>query len=126
MEYAMTAPSFEKDLKPIFAKYVEDMKNVVVASAGGSRKLDLWDYAIVKMFSYEIQVAIHGYDYLRDGSLRPGAHPLPKRGGQPGEYVKFAPHPMPLQPDNWPVDWVRLPQDAIDTYDQWVVARMPA
>ena len=35
MEHAMTAPSFEKDIKPIFAKYVEDMKNVVVASAGG-------------------------------------------------------------------------------------------
>jgi hypothetical protein len=69
-------------------------------------------------------VAIHGYDYLRDGSLRPGANPLRQRDGNPDEYVKFAPHPMPLQPDDWPAEWVRLPQEAIDLYDQWVSAGM--
>jgi hypothetical protein len=122
----MTAPSFAKDIKPIFAKYVDDMKKIALASSSGTRKLDLGDYESVKFFSYQIQVAIHGYDYLRDGSLRPGAKPLLKRGGKPDEYVTFAPHPMPLQPDDWPVEWVRLPQEAIDVYDQWVLEGMLA
>lgn len=125
----MTTPSFQKDIKPIFAKYVQDMKNIPLASSSGTRSLHLGDYESVKSFAQQIQFAIHGYDFLprtTPPTLRSGAKPLPKPGGQPGEYVTYVPHPMPDNPGNWPQDLVRLPQEAIDTFDAWITAGMPA
>jgi hypothetical protein len=126
-------PSFEKDIKPIFAKYVQSMKEVKVADDRGTRLLLLDDYQSVCSFATKIQRAIHGYDFLpatlsAPPQLRPGARPLPLPGGKPGEYVlpKDVPHPMPDNPLNWPAEMVRLPQVAIDTFDAWIAAGKPA
>jgi hypothetical protein len=121
----MAARSFQRDIKPIFAKYVDDMKDIVLATPTGTRALHLGNYDSVKFFAYQIQVAIHGYDYNRDGTTSvPESKRLRKRGGQPGEFVTSAPHPMPDNPQNWPVELIRLPQEAIDTYDQWIADGM--
>lgn len=125
----MTTPSFKTDIIPIFAKYVDDMKDIPVASSSGTRRLQLDDYECVKSFAQIIQFSIHGYDYLPrtdPPQLREGARPLPKPGGKPGEYVTYVAHPMPDNPGGWAVDLVRLPQEAIDLYDAWVAAGMPA
>ena len=125
----MTVPGFKNDILPIFAKYVADMKDIPLATNTGTRALRLDDYDSVRSFATEIQFAIHGYDYV-PGSypprLMPGARPLPKPGGKPGEYVSYVPHPMPDNPSNLPTEAVRLPQEAIDLFDAWVAADMPA
>lgn len=113
----MGAPtSFKRDVQGLFSRYVADMNKVKLnnPSAPGVRLLRLNDYASVKDFHYQIQVALHGYDYdSRSGTWLVGpAHRLPKRGGKAGEYVQSAPHPMP--PDG------AMPQEGIDIFDQWV------
>jgi hypothetical protein len=108
--------SFKRDVQGLFSKYVADMDKVQVTSPGpsGIGRLRLNDYESVKAFHYQIQVAIHGYDY--DGRnntwLVTAAHRLPATDGGKNKYVQSAPHPMP--PDG------RLPQEAIDIFDQWV------
>lgn len=115
----MSALSFEKDVKCIFAKYAADMCKVKLASPSGTQVLQLGNYESVKLFYYEIQVAIHGYDFDREGNQRvTNEQLLPVRGGLPGEFVKSAPHPMPVDGP--------LPQEGIDIYDQWVRDGMPA
>ncbi|ETX03907.1 MAG: hypothetical protein ETSY2_31890 [Candidatus Entotheonella gemina] len=117
--------SFERNIKPIFAKYADDMKDVQVSAPTGTSRLYLNDYDSVKSFYYEIQVTIHGYDYNRDGTPAvPVEKRLPKRGGNPGEFVTSAPHPMPPNDYGWPVELIRLPQDGIDAFDQWVADGM--
>ena len=69
------AITFENKIKPMFAPYVNCMKNVVVADEEGTENLDLGNYEIVKRFHHIIQVAIHGYD---EGSTAP--HPMPPGG----------------------------------------------
>ena len=109
----MSALSFEKDVKCIFSKYVADMDRIQLASPSGTRVLQLGNYESVKLFYYEIQVAIHGYDFDNEGKQRVANNQLlPVRDGLPGEFVKSAPHPMPI---NGP-----LPQEGIAIYDQWV------
>lgn len=113
----MGAPtSFKRDVQGLFSKYVADMNKVKLSNpaASGVRLLRLNEYASVKDFYYQIQVALHGYDYdSRNGKwLVSAAHRLPKRGGKAGEYVQSAPHPMP--PDG------AMPQEGIDIFDQWV------
>lgn len=123
----MTKPSFTKDIIPIFAKYVQDMKNIPISDDQGTLSLRLDDCASVRRFATKIQYAIHGYDFLpgtNPPKLRPGAKPLPKPGS-PGEYLTYVAHPMPDNPANLAVDMVRLPQEAIDLFDAWVAAGMP-
>jgi hypothetical protein len=124
----MTVPGFKNDILPIFAKYVADMKYISLDKTG-TPVLLLDDYDSVRSFATEIQVAIHGYDYVRGSNpvaLIQGARPLPKPGGKPGEYLTYVPHPMPDNPSNLPTEMVRLPQEAIDIFDAWVAAGMPA
>lgn len=110
----MSEISFKRDVKGLFSKYVDDMKKVSLPlpDSSGTAKLYLGDYDSVKTFHYQIQVALHGYDYdSRSGTWRvPERQRLP--AAEPGEFVQFAPHPMP--PDG------RLPQEAIDLFDRWV------
>ena len=113
----MSAPkSFKRDVQGLFSKYVADMNKVKLnnPSSSGVRLLRLNEYASVKDFYYQIQVALHGYDYDgASGTWRVSAeHRLPQRDGKPGEYVRSAPHPMP--PDG------PMPQEGIDIFDQWV------
>ena len=113
----MSAPkSFKRDVQGLFSKYVADMNKVKLnnPSSSGVCLLRLNEYASVKDFYYEIQVALHGYDYdsRSEAWLVGPEHRLPKRGGKPGEYVQSAPHPMP--PDG------AMPQEGIDIFDQWV------
>lgn len=108
----MTALSFKNDVKSLFSKYLADMANVKLANETGTYTLMLGDYESVKRFAYEIQVAIHGYDYGRDGNLVEGAVPLQKRDAPEGTFVTSAPHAMP--------PYGRLPQQAINLFDQWV------
>ena len=118
----MTTVIFEQDIKPIFAPYVGCMKNVVLGDAEGTEHLDLGNYDIVKRFHYQIQVAIHGYDYV-DGKLRPGAQSLyVKEGKDKGEPVKKAPHPMPPSPPDGPG---RLADADIKKFDDWITIGMP-
>lgn len=113
----MTQVTFDEDIKPIFANYVGCMKNVVLSDESGTENLDLSNYDIVKRFYYQIQVAIHGYDF-ENNKPRPGANPLQvKEGKDKGQYV-VAPHPMPPRRD--PNQDPRLAQKDIDLYDQWV------
>ena len=111
-----TPKSFKRDVQGLFSKYVADMNKVKLnnPSSSGVRLLRLNEYASVKDFYYQIQVALHGYDYDgASGTWRVGAaQRLPKRDGKPGEYVQSAPHPMP--PDG------PMPQEGIDIFDQWV------
>jgi hypothetical protein len=113
----MSKLSFEKDVKCLFAKYIDDMKNVKLSTPGGTQTLYLGSYESVKQFYYEIQVAIHGYDFNQGQQMVPTSQLLPLRGGQPGQYVTSAPHPMPPQP---PVGGGSLPAQAIAIFDQWV------
>lgn len=110
------ATSFKRDVQGLFSRYASDMSKVKLSnpSSTGVRQLYLNDYDSVKAFFYQIQVAIHGYDYdSRNGRWRVSeAHRLPKQGGAKGEYVQSAPHPMP--PDG------AMPQEGIDIFDQWV------
>ena len=113
----MSAPtSFKRDVQGLFSKYVADMNKVKLnnPSSSGVRLLRLNEYASVKDFHYQIQVALHGYDYDgASGTWRVSAeHRLPQPDGKPGEYVRSAPHPMP--PDG------PMPQEGIDIFDQWV------
>ena len=108
----MSALSFEKDVKGIFSKYVADMDKIKLATPSGTHLLQLGNYESVKLFYYEIQVAIHGYDFADGVQVVADNQLLPVRGGLPGEYVKSAPHPMPMD--------AALPQEGIDMYDQWV------
>ncbi|NDI85699.1 hypothetical protein [Undibacterium crateris] len=106
--------SFKDDIKCLFSKYATAMSGVKLASESGTKILQLGDYESVKFFYYQIQVAIHGYDYDRKNSkwvVKPEER-LPVRGGQQGEFVKEVAHPMP------PAG--KLPQEAINLYDQWV------
>ncbi|MES2674014.1 MAG: hypothetical protein V4660_07210 [Pseudomonadota bacterium] len=113
----MSQLSFQRDVKCLFAKYIDDMKDVKVASKEGSRSLQLGSYDSVKSFYYKIQVAIHGYDFDRDGNPLVATQHLLMDRDNPGHYVKSAPHPMP--PESPDGDG-RLPQTAIDIFDQWV------
>lgn len=113
----MSAPtSFKRDVQGLFSKYVADMNKVKLnnPSSSGVRVLRLNEYESVKDFHYQIQVALHGYDYdsRSDTWLVSAEHRLLVRGGRAGEYVRSAPHPMP--PDG------PMPQEGIDIFDQWV------
>ncbi len=108
----MSALSFEKDVKCLFSKYVADMCKIKLASPSGTQVLQLGNYESVKLFYYEIQVALHGYDFVDGVQVVADNQLLPVRGGLPGEFVKSAPHPMPIDGP--------LPQEGIDIYDQWV------
>lgn len=109
--------SFMRDVLVLFFKYANDMQNqappITAPNGAGLKILYLNDYASVKQFHYAIQVAIHGYDRDSDGKWRvPPAQRLRKQGGGAEDWVASAPHPMP--PDG------RMPQQAIDIFDQWV------
>lgn len=118
----MSKLSFERDIKCLFAKYIHDMKNVNLSSTEGTESLLLGSYESVKFFHYKIQIAIHGYDFGSNGlPLVAEKHLLSDRSN-PGHYVKSAPHPMPPRP---PDGDGRLPQEAIDIFDQWVKDGMP-
>lgn len=113
----MSAPtSFKRDVQGLFSRYVADMNKVKLnnPSSSGVRVLRLNEYESVKDFHYQIQVALHGYDYdsRSDTWLVSAEHRLLVRGGRAGEYVRSAPHPMP--PDG------PMPQEGIDIFDQWV------
>lgn len=113
----MSAPtSFKRDVQGLFSRYVADMNKVKLnnPSSSGVRVLRLNEYESVKDFHYQIQVALHGYDYdsRSDTWLVSAEHRLLVRGGRAGEYVRSAPHPMP--PDG------SMPQEGIDIFDQWV------
>lgn len=113
----MSAPtSFKRDVQGLFSRYVADMNKVKLnnPSSSGVRVLRLNEYESVKDFHYQIQVALHGYDYdsRTDTWLVSAEHRLLVRGGRAGEYVRSAPHPMP--PDG------PMPQEGIDIFDQWV------
>lgn len=105
--------SFKHDVQGLFSKYVTDMQDIKLATKQGTPQLLLNDYDSVKALAWKIQVSIHGYDYdaRNDRWLVDEPHRL---RDEKGEYVKSAPHPMP------PEDRGRLPQEAIDIYDQWV------
>lgn len=111
-----TPKSFKRDVQGLFSRYVADMNKVKLntPSSSGVRLLRLNEYASVKDFHYQIQVALHGYDYDRDSGtwLVSAEHRLPQPGGKAGEYVQSAPHPMP--PDG------PMPQEGIDIFDEWV------
>ncbi|WP_019644872.1 hypothetical protein [Novispirillum itersonii] len=87
-------PGFEQDIRPIFARYVACMKNVVLTDEDGAAEMDLSSYDCVVRFHQPIAVAITGY--------RPGS---------------TAPHPMP--PGGTP-----LPDAQIDLYLKWVETGM--
>ncbi|MED5596809.1 hypothetical protein [Janthinobacterium sp. P210006] len=113
----MSAPtSFKRDVQGLFSRYVADMNKVKLnnPSSSGVRVLRLNEYESVKDFHYQIQVALHGYDYdsRSDTWLVSAEHRLLVQGGRAGEYVRSAPHPMP--PDG------PMPQEGIDIFDQWV------
>lgn len=111
----MSALSFKRDIKGLFSKYVDDMVRVKlpVPQGRGTRTLHLGDYESVKTFYHQIQISIHGYDFDADkGWLVPPEQRLRVENGGPDEFVSSAPHPMP--PDS------RMPQEAIDIFDQWV------
>lgn len=111
-----TPKSFKRDVQGLFSRYVADMNKVKLnnPSSSGVRLLRLNEYESVKDFHYQIQVALHGYDYdsRSETWLVSAGHRLLKRGGKAGEYVQSAPHPMP--PDG------PMPQEGIDIFDQWV------
>ena len=113
----MSKLSFEKNVKCLFAKYIDDMKDVNVSSNKGTQSLLLGNYESVKEFYYKIQVAIHGYDFDRNGVPLVATRHLLADRNNPGKYVTSAPHPMPPEP---PQGDGRLPQYAIDIFDQWV------
>ncbi|MFZ6770932.1 hypothetical protein ACO0LM_28080 [Undibacterium sp. Di26W] len=106
--------SFKDDIKCLFSKYTAEMDKVKLATESGTQTLHLGNYESVKFFYYQIQVAIHGYDYDRANGkwLVKSEERLPVRGGKYDEFIKAAPHPMP--PSG------KLPQEAINIYDQWV------
>jgi len=106
--------SFKRDVKGLFSKYAADMKAVVLPLPDGSGTgiLNLGDYDSVKLFYYPVQVAIHGYDYDDNVRSTLSDAQLLRDPADASQFVTSAPHPMP--PDN------RLPQQAIDLYDQWV------
>jgi hypothetical protein len=108
--------SFKRDVQGLFSRYVADMNKVKLSNPAstGVQRLYLNDYASVKAFAWQIQVAIHGYDYdsRNEKWLVDAGHRLRKPGGGEGQYVMSAPHPMP--PDG------RMPQEGIDIFDQWV------
>jgi len=123
----MAKLSFAADIIPLFAKYVEDMKDVQVNTGTGTHALNLSDYDSVKYCHIQIQQAIHGYDFLPNTNppqLRAGASPLPNPNGRPGEYLTYVAHAMPLNVSGGPDELVRLPQEAIDTFDAWIVDGM--
>jgi hypothetical protein len=107
--------SFQRDVMGLFYKYAADMAQVSINTPEHKLRIPvLNDYQSVKNFHYQIQIALHGYDYDAGSGewLVPEAQRLPSNGGQPGEWVMSAPHPMP--PDG------RMPQLGIDLFDQWV------
>ncbi|HEU4818331.1 hypothetical protein [Janthinobacterium sp.] len=108
--------SFKRDVQGLFSRYVADMNKVKLSNPAstGVQRLYLNDYVSVKAFAWQIQVAIHGYDYdsRNEKWLVDAHHRLRKPGGGEGQYVMSAPHPMP--PDG------RMPQEGIDIFDQWV------
>lgn len=81
-------PGFEKDIRPIFARYVACMKNVVLTDDDGAVEMDLSRYDCVVRFHHPIAVAITGY---RPGSTAP--HPMPPPGW---DEEKQQPIPRPL------------------------------
>jgi hypothetical protein len=109
--------SFKRDVKGLFSKYAADMGTISlpIPKGEGTAELNLGDYDSVKLFYYPIQVAIHGYDY--DADVRATLSDAQLLRDTNGQLVTSAPHPMPV--DN------RLPQQAIDIYDQWVRDGMP-
>ncbi len=116
----MATVSFDNDIKNIFSNYQACMENVVLSDEEGTETLDLSNYKRVKRFHYQIQVAIHGYDYDNNGQLLAGATPLlVKEGVDKGKPV-VAPHPMPRGGAG-----SRLDQEDIDKYDKWVQEGMP-
>jgi hypothetical protein len=120
--------SFARDIKPLFSKYILDMNRVKLGTESGTQSLLLGNYASVKQFYYEIQVSIHGYDFAPDGTQLVPTNKL-MRTKDGSDYVRSAPHPMPpIQPlpPNLSLADPRLPQQAIDTFDQWVKDGMPA
>jgi len=111
----MSALSFKHDVKGLFSKYVDDMVRVKLPlpHANGTSTLHLGNYESVKTFYYQIQVSIHGYDYdPENGWQVPPRQRLRVENGGPDEFVTSAPHPLP--PDG------KMPQEAIDMFDQWV------
>lgn len=133
----MSQLSFAKDIKPLFAKYIINMENVSLEDSKGTRNLLLGSYASVKYFHYKIQVAIHGYDFVSKETKLPGLTDeqlLLKQDGSQNDFVRSAPHPMPpsvdfhLQPgqiEPFTPPSPRLPQLAIDIFDEWVKQGMP-
>lgn len=111
----MSKLSFARDIKGLFAKYINGMTDVPLATKDGTRTLQLGDYESVKYFYYQIQVAIHGYDFDRAGKTQIDEKYLLRDAN--GNFVKSAPHPMPPEP---PQGDGRLPQEAINLFDQWV------
>lgn len=111
----MNKLSFARDIKCLFAKYINDMTDVPVSNTKGTQTLQLGNYESVKYFYYQIQVAIHGYDFDRAGQTRIDEKYLLRDAN--GNFVKSAPHPMPPEP---PQGDGRLPQEAINLFDQWV------
>lgn len=111
----MNKLSFARDIKYLFAKYINGMTDVPLATKDGTRTLQLGNYDSVKYFYYQIQVSIHGYDFDREGKTKIDEKYLLRDAN--GDFVKFAPHPMPPEP---PQGDGRLPQEAINLFDQWV------
>ncbi len=111
----MSKLSFARDIKGLFAKYINGMTDVSLATKEGVKTLQLGNYDSVKYFHYQIQVSIHGYDFDRNGQTQiPPQYWLRDAAGN---VVKSAPHPMPPEP---PDGDGRLPQEAINLFDQWV------
>lgn len=78
----MNRPSFEQDIRPIFAPYVACMKNVVLTDDDGAAEMDLASYDCVVRFHQPIRVALTGY---RPGSTAP--HPMPPGGALPDDKI---------------------------------------
>ncbi len=111
----MSKLSFARDIKCLFAKYINGMTDVPLATNEGVKTLQLGSYDSVKYFYYQIQVAIHGYDFDRAGHALVDEKYLLRDAN--GNFVTSAPHPMPPEP---PQGDGRLPQEAINLFDQWV------
>lgn len=80
--------SFKRDVQGLFSRYVADMNKVKLSNpdSTGVQRLYLNDYASVKAFAWQIQVAIHGYDYdsRKEKWLVEAGHRLRAPGGRKG------------------------------------------
>jgi hypothetical protein len=82
----MAGIGFNEDIRPIFAPFVDCMKNIDIGTPEGVFTVDLSDFETVKKLHEFILTAIRGHD-----PATPSAHPMPPRGPlKPASIAKFA------------------------------------